>query len=52
MCQALKLEVIAEGVETAIQRDFLRRHGCDQFQGYLFGKPAPIEEWDEFLALR
>ena len=35
--------VIAEGVETAGQREFLVRHGCDAFQGYLFGKPGGVE---------
>ncbi|WP_341645767.1 bifunctional diguanylate cyclase/phosphodiesterase [Thauera sp. SDU_THAU2] len=51
MSHALNLEVVAEGVETPIQREFLRLHGCDFFQGYLFGKPLPIEEWQDFLAM-
>ncbi|THF66327.1 EAL domain-containing protein [Pseudothauera nasutitermitis] len=42
--QTLGLHVIAEGVETEAQRDFLIEHGCDAFQGYLFGRPAPIGE--------
>ena len=41
----LGLEVIAEGVETEAQRAFLERHGCPAFQGYLFSKPVPIEEF-------
>ncbi len=49
MSRALGLHVIAEGVETQAQRDFLIKHGCRAFQGYLFGKPVPIEEWDQFL---
>ena len=42
---ALDLEVIAEGVETEAQLEFLCSHGCDIIQGYLFGKPVPPEEF-------
>ncbi len=45
MSQSLGLHVIAEGVETEAQRDFLLQNGCTAFQGYLFGKPMPIAEW-------
>ncbi|PSF10258.1 EAL domain-containing protein [Marinobacter halophilus] len=41
LSQGLGLEVIAEGVETGAQRDWLVAHGCDHFQGYLFGRPGP-----------
>jgi EAL domain-containing protein (putative c-di-GMP-specific phosphodiesterase class I) len=43
MGQAFGLNVIAEGVETEAQREFLDLHGCHTFQGYLFSKPVPIE---------
>jgi sensor c-di-GMP phosphodiesterase-like protein len=35
--------VVAEGVETAIQRDWLRANGCDFGQGWLYGRPLPAE---------
>ena len=46
MSRALGLQVIAEGVETHVQRDFLESHGCYAYQGYLFGKPMPIDSWE------
>lgn len=49
MSRSLGLQVIAEGVETKEQRDFLFENGCMAYQGYFFGKPMPIEEWDGFL---
>ena len=45
MSHSLGIEVIAEGVETDAQLEFLRRYGCSRFQGYLFGRPQPVSEW-------
>ena len=47
--RALDLSVIAEGVETEVQRDFLLRMGCHLFQGYLFGRPLPLQEFETLL---
>jgi len=46
----LKLRVIAEGVETAAQLDYLRLHGCDEIQGYYFSPPVPAEAFGQMLA--
>jgi len=52
MGHSLRLNVVAEGVETAEQLEFLREHGCDFMQGYLSGKPMPAEELGRLLAER
>jgi EAL domain-containing protein (putative c-di-GMP-specific phosphodiesterase class I) len=44
MAHGLGLRVTAEGVETEAQLNFLRAHGCQEFQGYLFSKPKAAEE--------
>jgi diguanylate cyclase (GGDEF)-like protein len=49
LSHTLGLDVIAEGVETAAQRDLLARAGCKYFQGYFFSRPVPIREFDAFV---
>ncbi len=44
LCSSLGITTTAEGVETEVQRDRLRQEGCDQFQGWLFGRPMPEAE--------
>ncbi|MBA4255804.1 MAG: two-component system response regulator [Polaromonas sp.] len=49
MARALKLEVLAEGVETAEQHHILQRSGCDSYQGYLFQRPQPAQVLEHWL---
>jgi EAL domain-containing protein (putative c-di-GMP-specific phosphodiesterase class I) len=49
MAKTLSLTVIAEGVETQAQRDFLAQEGCDVLQGYLLARPMPFSELSALL---
>ena len=49
MAQSMNLQVIAEGVETETQKNFLEQNGCSMFQGYFFGRPMPVEEFEQQL---
>jgi len=49
MAHSLDIDVIAEGVETEEQYELLLAKGCTNFQGYLFGKPMPIDEFEASL---
>jgi EAL domain-containing protein (putative c-di-GMP-specific phosphodiesterase class I) len=45
LAQSMELTVIAEGVETKAQRDWLESEGCFRYQGYYFGRPVAIENF-------
>ena len=51
MGKSLDLTVVAEGVETQEQLDFLRAHGCDEYQGYYAHKPMPADEFAQLLPI-
>jgi EAL domain-containing protein (putative c-di-GMP-specific phosphodiesterase class I) len=49
LAHGLALPVVAEGVETVEQLTFLKREHCDEVQGYLIGRPLPIENYAELV---
>lgn len=49
MGQSMGMDVLAEGVETAAQLEFLRQHGCNFYQGYFCSKPLPAAEFTQLL---
>ena len=46
------MNMVAEGVKTAEQRAFLQSNGCLQYQGYFFGRPMPVGEFEAAVRLR
>ncbi len=52
MAHGLSMKVVTEGVETIEQLEFLRLHGCDQYQGYIYSKPLPASEISAKLKLQ
>jgi diguanylate cyclase (GGDEF)-like protein len=49
MARSLRMEIVAEGIETQEQSDFLRANGCDKSQGYLYGRPCPAAQIGQML---
>ena len=49
MTKNLGMDVIAEGVETKMQQEFLQENHCDVYQGYLFSKPVPLLEFEKLI---
>ena len=52
IAKSKKIETIAEGIETIGQAKILKESGCDQAQGYFFGKPMPADKFEEFMAMK
>jgi EAL domain-containing protein (putative c-di-GMP-specific phosphodiesterase class I) len=51
LAHGLRMEVTAEGVETDEQLQYLKEHGCDQMQGYLFSPPVPADEFERLIRI-
>jgi EAL domain-containing protein (putative c-di-GMP-specific phosphodiesterase class I) len=52
MARSLKVEVVSEGVETEAEKAFLRAHGCDMAQGFLYHQPMPAARFEQWVAGR
>ncbi len=52
MANYLKIKIIAEGVETDSQREFLKSEGCQEFQGFLYSKPLPVRDFTQMLQVQ
>lgn len=50
MAKTLRMKVLAEGVETAMQLAFLKEQRCDLYQGYFTSQPLPVADFEQFLA--
>jgi EAL domain-containing protein (putative c-di-GMP-specific phosphodiesterase class I) len=51
MVSELGLQLIAEGVETVEQADFLQSQGCSEMQGYYFYKPMPVADFEKIIGI-
>lgn len=51
MAKAMSMKIIAEGVESEVQKDFLIQEGCDLLQGYLFARPMPFNDFVQYLQM-
>ena len=49
MAKELNIRVVAEGVETEVQADFLKKIGCDMAQGFLYAKPMPMKQFEAYV---
>jgi len=49
LAKVFKREVIAEGVENEMQKNFLINHGCTYMQGFYFSRPMPVDEMEKLL---
>ena len=52
LAKSMELNIIAEGVETEEQRQFLEENGCLAYQGYLYARPMPAEEFEQYMLLQ